>query len=176
MTKAIGDHPRRQGQPFRPGYRRRLRRHHRAVQGYCEPLRGLSAARHRASRLGFDDRLFLRRIRDDRPEGLPVLAVELHHLQLLVDAVVGRRGRDRNSRQQQIELDIVQAGGLLQHVLAGQLVAALLEHLNQQLRGDVAVDIEVRCLVAVGIIFLHEVEVALHAGIVFRRLTRGSLT
>ena len=74
---------------------------------------GGSAARHRASRLRFDDRLFLRRVGDDRPEGLTSASPSNFTRKLLVDAVLGRRGRDRNSRQQQIELDVVQAGGLL---------------------------------------------------------------
>src|SRR4051812_17732449 len=58
---------------------------------------------------------------EDRAEHFPTLAVELHHLQLLVDTVVGRRGGDRDARQQQVELNVLQAGGLLQHVLAGQI-------------------------------------------------------
>src|SRR6185437_15431381 len=58
---------------------------------------------------------------EDRAEQFPALAVELHHLQLLVDAVIIRRGVDGDARQQQIELNVLQAGGLLQHVLAGQV-------------------------------------------------------
>src|SRR5258708_22616646 len=69
---------------------------------------------------------------NDRPEQLPALAVELHHLQLLVDAIVGRRGVADDTGQRQIKLNVLQAGGLLQDVVAGEIVAALLQDLDQK--------------------------------------------
>ena len=43
--------------------------------------------------LRFDDGLLFRIVGDDRSELFPALAVKPHHLQLLVDAIVVRRGR-----------------------------------------------------------------------------------
>src|SRR4051794_40700946 len=74
---------------------------------------------------------------EDRAEQLPALAVELHHLQLLVDAIIVRSGVGKDARQRQIELDILQAGRLLHDVLAGEIVAAHLEDMNHQLRGRI---------------------------------------
>ena len=95
--------------------------------------------------LRFNEGLLFRLVGDDRPESLPALAVKLHHLQLLVDAIVVRRGCDGDSRQQQIELHIAEMGGLLQHVLAGKVVTALFQNVNQKLCCDVAVDVENTC-------------------------------
>src|SRR4051794_14848752 len=47
---------------------------------------------------------------EDRAEQFPALAVELHHLQLLVDAVIVRRGVGDDAGQRQIELDVLEAG------------------------------------------------------------------
>jgi hypothetical protein len=46
--------------------------------------------------------------------------------------------------------DILQAGGLLHDVLAGEIVAALLENLHHRLRLNIAMDIVGVRLVAVG--------------------------
>ena len=62
--------------------------------------------------------------------------------------------------------DVLQAGRLLHDVLARQIVAALLQHMHQQLRGRIAVGVEVRVLVAFRIVLRHEVEILLHARIV----------
>src|SRR5581483_7519767 len=96
------------------------------------------------------------RVLEDRAEQLPALAVELHHLQLLVDAIVLGRGVVDDARQREIELDVLQAGRLLHDVLAGQVVAAGLQHMDQELRGRVAVRVEARVLVAVRIVLRHE--------------------
>src|SRR3982751_348909 len=56
-------------------------------------------------------------VHENRPKAFPALAVELHHLQLLVDAIVVRRGIADDSRQRKIELDILEIGGLLHDVL-----------------------------------------------------------
>src|SRR5262245_39440184 len=103
---------------------------------------------------------------EDRAEQFPALAVELHHLQLLVDAIVVRRGVGDDARQVQVELDVLEAGRLLHDVLAGQIVAARLQHMDQQLRGGVAIGVEARILVAIRIILGHELKVLLHARIV----------
>jgi hypothetical protein len=42
------------------------------------------------------------RVLQDRAEHLPALAVELHHLKLLVDAVVSRRGVDLDTGQSEV--------------------------------------------------------------------------
>src|SRR5262245_58814788 len=87
------------------------------------------------------------RVLENRAEQLPALAVEAHHLLLLVDAVVVRRGVALDARQREVELDILQIGRLFQHVLARQVVAALLEHMDQELRGRIAIGVEARVLV-----------------------------
>src|ERR1700687_1790889 len=46
-------------------------------------------------------------ILDDRSKSFPALAVEPHHLQLLVDAIVVRRRVDDDSRQREVELDVL---------------------------------------------------------------------
>src|SRR3954466_12580638 len=96
---------------------------------------------------------------EDRAEQFPALAVELHHLQLLVDAVIVRRGVGDDARQRQIELDVLEAGRLLHDVLAGEIVAARLEHVDQQLRGRIAVAVKARILVAIRIVLRHELEI-----------------
>ena len=72
----------------------------------------------------------------------PALAVEARELQLLERIEVGRTGVDLDPGQQHRQLEILEAGGLPHHVLARQLVAALLEHLHQGLRGTVAIHVE----------------------------------
>src|ERR1700674_711259 len=86
-------------------------------------------------------------ILDDRSKQLPALAVELHHLQLLVDAIIGRRGSADDAGQGQVQLNVFEGGGLLHDVVAGKVVAAALEHLDQELGGGVAVGVEAGILV-----------------------------
>src|SRR5215208_3362282 len=69
-------------------------------------------------------------ILDDRAEQFPALAVELHHLHLLVDAVVGRRGVGDHAGQRQAAGDVLQIGRLLHDVFAREVVAALLQDLQ----------------------------------------------
>src|SRR6185312_6921467 len=71
------------------------------------------------------------RVLEDRAEQLPALAVELHHLELLVHPIVGGRGVVEDARQRQVELNVLQVSGLLHHVLAGEIVAALFEDMDQ---------------------------------------------
>ena len=49
---------------------------------------------------------------DDRAEQLPALAVELHHLHLLVDAVIGRRRMGGYAGQRQAAGEVLQTGRL----------------------------------------------------------------
>lgn len=79
----------------------------------------------------------------------------MHHLELLVDPVVARRRRDKNARQQHIEIDMGKMAGLCHYILSGQVVTALSEDMNQKLCRDVTVDIEIGVLIAFWIILLH---------------------
>src|SRR5271165_6586147 len=100
-------------------------------------------------------------ILEDRAEQLPAFAVEAHHLQLLVDAIVRWRGVDLHPGQSEVADDVLQRGCLLHDVLAREVVTGLLQHLNQELRGRVAVGVEARVLVALRIVLGHEVEIFL---------------
>src|SRR4051812_9488950 len=71
------------------------------------------------------------RVLDDRSEQLPALTVELHHLHLLVDAIVVRPGADLDAGQREARRVALDAGDLLHDVLTGQIVAALLQDLHQ---------------------------------------------
>src|SRR5260370_15111669 len=59
-------------------------------------------------------------ILDDRAEQLPALAVELHHLHLLVDAIVVRPRRARHAVQRQAGDQVRQAGRVPPQVFAGE--------------------------------------------------------
>src|SRR6202035_5504918 len=93
----------------------------------AENSQRITPSRLRERQLGEPPLTGRARVLEDRAEHLPALAVELHHLQLLVDAVVVRRGVADNSGQREVELDILQVGRLFEDVLAGQIVAALLQ-------------------------------------------------
>jgi hypothetical protein len=67
---------------------------------------------------------------DDRAEQLPALAVELHHLHLLVDAVIGRRRVGGRAGQSHAAREVLQAGRLLHDVFARQIVAALTQDMK----------------------------------------------
>src|SRR4051812_42106837 len=60
----------------------------------------------------------------------PALAVEALHLHLLDRIEVGRAGADLDARQEHADVEI-QVRCLAHDVLAGELVAGLLEHLRQ---------------------------------------------
>src|ERR1700744_2656605 len=89
---------------------------------------------------------------DDLAEQVPLLALEAHHLELADRREVGRRGVDLDARQQRVGLEILQARRLLHHVLAREIVAALLQHLHQRLRHAIAVHHGAVELVGVGVI------------------------
>src|ERR1700730_4584727 len=67
---------------------------------------------------------------DDRAEQLPALAVELHHLHLLVDAVIGRRRMGGHAGQRQAAGEVLQTGRLLHDVFAREIVAALTQDMH----------------------------------------------
>src|SRR5665811_1525313 len=102
-------------------------------------------------------------ILDDRSESFPTLAVKFHHLQLLVDAVVGRRGVADDSGQREIKLDLRLVTCFMTF---SRVRAAALERPDQQLRGRVAIGVEARILVALRIVFRHEGEILFQAGVV----------
>ena len=64
----------------------------------------------------------------------PRRAVKLLQLHLFDRIEIVGRGGERNARQQHRQLHIVQTGGLLHHVLAGEIVAAGFEHRDHRLR------------------------------------------
>src|SRR5262252_11015798 len=66
----------------------------------------------------------------DRTEWNVTLAIEAPHLGLPDRREIGRAGIDRDAGQQHRQFEMLQVSRLLHHILAGQLVAALLEHLN----------------------------------------------
>src|SRR5260221_635229 len=75
-----------------------------------------------------------------RAERLERFAGKARHLHLLDREEVGCAGVELYSGQEHPELDVLQAGGLLHHVGAGEIVAALLENLHHGLRDEMAVD------------------------------------
>src|ERR1700722_16980693 len=93
--------------------------------------------------------------RHHRPEQLPALALESHHLQLLERGEIGRAGLDMGARQIDADLEI-QIGGLLHDVFAGQVVAALPQDLLQSFGHAVAEGGGGILLVAFGIPLGHE--------------------
>src|SRR5216684_5489914 len=67
---------------------------------------------------------------DDVAEALPCVALEAHQLQLRQRSEIGGAGVNLDAGQQAAEFEILDAGGLLHDVFAGEVVAALLQHVN----------------------------------------------
>src|SRR5437899_8880654 len=67
-------------------------------------------------------------------EALPLRPREAIQLPLLDEGEIGRRTVERHARQEQRQLQVLDVGGLLHHVLARQVVAALLQYLDHRLR------------------------------------------
>src|ERR1700674_3484190 len=65
------------------------------------------------------------------PDRLPGSAVELHQSHFLDGAEIGRACGDRNPRQRDRASKIFQRLRLLHDVFAGEIIAALLQDLNQ---------------------------------------------
>src|SRR5215470_7737784 len=94
----------------------------------------------------------------DRTEWNVALAVEAPHLGLSDRREIGRAGIDRDAGQQHRQFEMLQAGRLLHHVFAGQLIAALLQYLNGCRGNRLAVDGLLIGLVATRVILVHERE------------------
>src|SRR3974377_837787 len=92
----------------------------------------------------------------DRTEWNVALAVEAPHLGLPDRREIGQAGIDRDTGQQHRQFEMLHAGGLLHHVLAGELLAALLHHLNCWRSNGVAVDGLLVGLVSTRVILVHE--------------------
>src|SRR3954453_2021934 len=75
---------------------------------------------------------------DHVSEQLPLLALELLELKLADRREIGRRGVDLDARQQRLGAEVLQARRLLYDVLAREIVAALLQDLNQRLGHGIA--------------------------------------
>ncbi len=67
-------------------------------------------------------------VSQDRPKQNPTLAVELHHLELLIDAPIIRFGGDRHARQRKVRGVILDVCRLLHDIGAREIVTALLEY------------------------------------------------
>jgi hypothetical protein len=65
---------------------------------------------------------------DDVAEPLPGLALEPHHLHLRNWSEVSGRRVDLDARQETTEFEIPEAGGLLHHVLAREIIATGLQY------------------------------------------------
>src|SRR5260370_7274940 len=103
---------------------------------------------------------------DDVAEQLPLLTLEPLQLKLADRGEIGWAGVDRNAGQQDFGAEILEACRLLHDVLAGEIVAALLQHLNQRLGDAVADDDGTVELVAFRKILLEEGKKFLHAGVI----------
>src|SRR6267154_3734105 len=99
-------------------------------------------------------------------EPLPALAVEALHLHRLDRSVVVVAGRDGDPRQQRIDVLAFHRGGLLHHVFARQVVAALLQYLLEGARHGVAVYIRAVVQIARWVVLLHEAVPPLHRRVV----------
>src|SRR2546430_7222557 len=103
---------------------------------------------------------------DDVAEQFPPLALEPLQLQLADRGEVGRRGIDGDAGQQDFGAEVLEVGRLLHDVCTGEVVVALLEHLDHCLRDAVADDDRVVELVAFRKILGQEIQELLHAGVI----------
>jgi hypothetical protein len=71
-------------------------------------------------------------------EEFPGIAVEFCHAQEAVGLIILRRVGERDAQQVHLEALIFQVGRLLEDVVPGQFVPALLEDMGDRLRDDVA--------------------------------------
>src|SRR5207344_1337950 len=85
-------------------------------------------------------------------EQFPLLAVEAPELRLFDKKIIVRRGVEFDARQHQRQLSIFDVCGLLHNVFTREIITALFEHLNQQLRLEITYEIENVDGIAVGVI------------------------
>ena len=101
----------------------------------------------------------------DGPEPLPAFALEPHHLQLFDGSEIVRICLDAGSRKIDADLEI-EIGGLLHDILAGQVVAALAQHLFKTLGNAIAEDGRGVVEIALRLPFGHEGPPFIHGRIV----------
>src|ERR1700682_2702573 len=104
----------------------------------CDEVAGGPLIRRRVRGIRFGRGLAANLTADDRSEQVPLLALETHHLKLFDRIEVGRAGVDLHARQQGVEVEVLEARGLFHDVVAGQVVACLLQHLYHGLGLTVA--------------------------------------
>src|ERR1017187_2197833 len=76
----------------------------------------------------------------------PFLAVEAGELLRLERREIGRTGVNLDPRQHDVELQILEVRRLFHHVLAREIVAALLQHLHQGDRKSTRLNSSHRCI------------------------------
>src|SRR6476660_9774493 len=91
------------------------------------------------TRLGTRQALVAELAADDVTEQLPFLALEPLHLKLIDRGEVGRRGVDRDARQQGVGRKLLQACSLLHDVFTGEVIAAHFQDLHHGLGHTIAV-------------------------------------
>src|SRR5437763_12760267 len=109
-------------------------------------------------------------VRDHLAEELELVAVEALELHRFDRRIVVRAGADRDTRQQRIDAEALQARRLLHDVVAGEVVTALLQHLLERRRYRVAVDVERIAQIPVRVVLRHEFAPDFH-----RRVVRPAL-
>src|SRR6476620_363405 len=97
-----------------------------------------------------------KRIFDHVPYRLPGAAIELNQSHLLDGAEILRTRVDFDAGQEDGGLVVLESFCLPHHVFAGEIVAALLEHLRKRLCSRVAVKSGTAALVPLWIILVHE--------------------
>src|SRR5882672_4707778 len=103
---------------------------------------------------------------DDLAKAFPGLALELHELQLRERSEIGGAGVRLDAGQQTAEFKVLDARGLLHDVFTGEVVAAVLQHVDDALCDGVAVHQVAIDPVALGEILGEELVEGLHAGII----------
>src|ERR1700743_489212 len=85
-------------------------------------------------------------IGNDRAETFPALTLKPCHLKLLDNTVVGWRSIGHYAWQRQIALNVLHAGRLLHHVIAGEVVTAVAQHILKHLGDSISTGSEVPIL------------------------------
>src|SRR5690348_10495753 len=89
-------------------------------------------------------------LRQNRPEVIPPLSVETQHAHLLDGPEVRRAGVHADAVEEHRNSYVLEARGLAHQVLASQIVAAALEHLDHQRRLHVRVAVRTVAEVSAG--------------------------
>src|SRR5882672_11445854 len=99
---------------------------------------------------------------DDVAEALPGFALESHELQLRERSEIGGAGVNLDAGQQAAEFKVLDARGLLHDVFAGEIVAAVLQHVHEALRDGVGVHHRKIGAISFRIVFIQERIPGLH--------------